>query len=218
MSERLLTVTCQAAAEARGTNLNFLDERVRERLNHPEVAAWLAGGGSFNTWPGEHYRFLAALVRTMGARRAVEIGTYWGAGALALRAGLRSDGEIVTYDIVPWNSFEATLLRADDLKNGIRQVVGDLQDPTFFASQRSVIEQADIIFMDAAKDGKMERRFLEEFGDCNCKRNSLLVIDDIRLWNMLDIWDDVRWPKLDISSFGHYTGTGLVELPSTAPE
>lgn len=40
----------------------------------------------------------------------------------------------------------------------------------------------------------------------------LLVIDDIRLWNVLEIWESIASPKLDVSGFGHYTGTGLVEL------
>jgi len=39
----------------------------------------------------------------------------------------------------------------------------------------------------------------------------LLVMDDIRFWNMLAIWQDIARPKLDLTSFSHWSGTGLVE-------
>jgi hypothetical protein len=31
------------------------------------------------------------------------------------------------------------------------------------------------------------------------------------LWNMLDIWYHLDKPKLDMTSFGHWSGTGLVQ-------
>lgn len=39
----------------------------------------------------------------------------------------------------------------------------------------------------------------------------ILVFDDIRAWNMLAIWREIRMPKLDLTSFGHWSGTGLVD-------
>jgi hypothetical protein len=39
----------------------------------------------------------------------------------------------------------------------------------------------------------------------------ILVLDDIRLWTMLEIWRSVSWPKLDVTSFGHWSGTGMVD-------
>jgi hypothetical protein len=38
----------------------------------------------------------------------------------------------------------------------------------------------------------------------------VLVFDDTRVRNMLHTWRDVRRPKLDLTSFGHWSGTGLV--------
>jgi len=37
-----------------------------------------------------------------------------------------------------------------------------------------------------------------------------VIFDDIRDLNMLQFWRDIAPPKLDLSSFGHWTGTGLV--------
>ena len=74
-----------------------------------------------------------------------------------------------------------------------------------------MLEQADIIFMDALKDGKQEYLFLENFSKLQFKKKCLFIFDDIRLWNMLDIWYNLNKPKLDMTSFGHWSGTGLVE-------
>jgi predicted O-methyltransferase YrrM len=45
--------------------------------------------------------FLALLVRLMGARRVLEIGTFTGYSALAMADGLPDDGRIITCDINP---------------------------------------------------------------------------------------------------------------------
>jgi predicted O-methyltransferase YrrM len=177
--------------------------------------ALIAQGFTTNLWPGEHYRLLNALVRQRKASLVVEVGTFWGMGTLAIKEALPPGGKIVTYDILSWKAFAETLLCDQDFDEGqVVQVVGDLQNDDFFASQMEIFKKADIIFMDAAKDGVMERVFLRNFTKCKYEKPPLLIIDDIRLWNMQDIWQEISQPKLDISCFGHYTGTGIVELVS----
>jgi hypothetical protein len=44
------------------------------------------------------------------------------------------------------------------------------------------------------------------------RQTPIVVFDDIRVWNMLAIWHDLRWPKLDPTSFGHWSGTGICEV------
>ena len=44
-------------------------------------------------------RFLRLLVRAMGARRVLEIGTFTGYSALSMAAGLETDGELITCEI-----------------------------------------------------------------------------------------------------------------------
>ena len=39
----------------------------------------------------------------------------------------------------------------------------------------------------------------------------LILLDDIRLWKMLKIWREISMPKLDLTSFGHWSGTGIVQ-------
>ena len=41
------------------------------------------------------------------------------------------------------------------------------------------------------------------------KRGAVMIIDDIRLPAMLEFWRDLPLPKLDLISFGHFTGSGV---------
>lgn len=210
----LLSVAAEAAALACDLPMDFVQARFQSKRELPAIDLLLASGWSANQWPGEHYRLLSSLCRVLKAKNVVEIGTFWGAGSLALRDGVGPDGRVTTFDVIPWHGFPETILLDSDFGRGLCQIVGDLQDPAVFEQHRSIFEGADVIFMDAAKDGVMERVFLAQFARCCFKPHALLVVDDIRLWNMLDIWDEIRLPKLDMTCFGHYTGTGLVKLNS----
>ena len=66
--------------------------------------------------------------------------------------------------------------------------------------------------MDAPKDGVFEYRFLQLLSTLQPKKNKLLILDDIRFINMVDLWVSIESPKLDVSSFGHWSGTGLVDI------
>src|SRR5947208_3419124 len=58
------------------------------------------------TMPGAHMQigpdqgaFFALLVRLLGARRALEVGTFTGYSALAVAAALPEDGKVITCDV-----------------------------------------------------------------------------------------------------------------------
>jgi len=65
--------------------------------------------------------------------------------------------------------------------------------------------------VDAAKDGRTEKVLLELFETLRFRTPPIVVFDDIRLWNMVGIWRSVSRPKLDATSFGHWSGTGLID-------
>ena len=44
------------------------------------------------------------------------------------------------------------------------------------------------------------------------KEKKFLIIDDIQLINMIDFWRSIRSPKFDATSFGHFSGTGVVDI------
>lgn len=164
----------------------------------------------YNRFPGEHYRLLKALVELLKPETIVEIGTYTGMGSVALMQGGR--GALHTFDIAPWNSFKSHLSNEAFLEGAIVQHLADLSNQSSFLEHQHIFESASLIFLDGPKDGVFERVMLTKLSQLAPKAGRLLVIDDIRFVNMIDNWNAIASPKLDLTSFGHWSGTGLVDL------
>ena len=164
------------------------------------------------TWPGEHYRLLAALAATIRPAVAIEIGTYNGESALALSHGA-PDARVITYDVVPWPDFPDVNLRAEDFVDQggpLEQRIGDLADPAYFASQLDTLRSADLIFFDGPKDGEWESRVIPELFSALSDRRRVVVFDDIRFVEMVEFWRSLPYAKVDLSGFGHWSGTGVL--------
>ncbi|MEV0154784.1 O-methyltransferase [Micromonospora sp. NPDC050686] len=72
------------------------DEVVRDLV--AETAAALPGQAGMQVAP-EQAGFLTFLTRMLGARRAVEVGTFTGLSALAIARGLPADGRLTCFDV-----------------------------------------------------------------------------------------------------------------------
>lgn len=199
-TQRLLDVSLEAIAFARNVDLSWLSRRMAGPPFYPDV------------WPGEHYKLLAGLVLAHKPRRIVEIGTAQGLGTLSLKSCLPLGNELITLDLIPWNEFRDSVLRPSDFQNeGLRQVLGDLSDQVFFSAFADTLSGCDLLFVDAPKNFLFERTLLHNLSAISLPSNALVVFDDIRHWNMLEIWREIRRPKLDLTSFGHWTGTGIID-------
>ncbi|MEX2608283.1 MAG: methyltransferase [Kiritimatiellia bacterium] len=165
-----------------------------------------------NLWPGEHYQLLAGLVACLQPKTVIEIGTETGLSALCLRKYLPAEGRVVTFDLIPWEKINGTCLASDDFEDGrLTQELADLGDPAVFKKYTSLLSEADFIFADGPKDGRFEPAFAAHLDTITFKKAPYVLFDDIRDRNMLRFWRELEKPKLDISSFGHWTGTGLVQ-------
>jgi predicted O-methyltransferase YrrM len=197
---RLLELSQAAVSCALDLDLNDVAARF-----DPKYARYL------DIWPGEHYKLLAALTKIMAPRKVIEIGTYTGASFLAIKKFLPPDAVFITYDIIAWRQFKNTGLKAEDFDAQHQQRTVDLADAESAKTQLTDLENAELIFVDAQKDGLMERRLCRLFDAIAFRTPPLVVFDDIRLVNMIKIWREIAHPKLDLTSFGHWSGTGLVE-------
>jgi predicted O-methyltransferase YrrM len=194
----LIDVALQTVQQARSLDLS-------------EISARLVGTRYPDIWPGEHYKLLAGVVRTIRPKLVIEVGTATGASALALRKYLPEQGKVVTFDIVPWTQYPGACLQQSDFSDGrLEQRIDDISNWEAFVRNQDLIEAADLIFLDAAKDGVQEQRFLDHFSAINFRSAPVIICDDIRVWNMLKIWRDIQKPKLDMTSFGHWSGTGFI--------
>jgi predicted O-methyltransferase YrrM len=197
-SDRLLDTALRSVQAARSVDLRWLTARGQD--GYPDV------------WPGEHYKLLAALVGLLRPKTIVEIGTATGMSALAMKAALPDDGKIVTFDLVPWQRQAGAVLRDDDLADGrIEQRLDDLSTPAGWRANADLLRRVEFIFLDAQHDGEQERNFLRGFDEVGLASGPIVMFDDIRLWRMLSFWQEITRPKLDLTSFGHWSGTGLVD-------
>lgn len=166
-------------------------------------------GALVNLWPGEHYRLLAGLARAARVTKAVEIGTYQGPGAMALRAG---GCAVTTFDIIAWSDIPGSFLRTEDFGTELRQVLADLADYADYEANRHILSAAELIFVDGPKDGAFEQAFLPRLVRDFAKSGKILVVDDVRLPVMAPLWSRLDVPKIDATSLGHWSGTGIALL------
>ena len=207
-SERLLDIAIQAIDQARNIDLSWLCSRMSAPPYYPEI------------WPGEHYKLLAALVMVHRPKRIVEIGTFQGLSALAMKSSAAPGSEVITVDITPWSEIPGSAFCLRDFEGGgLRQVVGDLSDARFFSMFADIISGCDLLFVDGPKNAIFEATLLRHLDSVELPAEALVLFDDIRLWNMLRIWRGIQRPKLDLTSFGHWSGTGIVHWngPSGEP-
>jgi predicted O-methyltransferase YrrM len=199
-SPRLIEIALAAAHAASALTLTVLDGRPdgEER--------W------YRQWPGEHYKLLAGLVATIKPKTVIEIGTYTGMGTLALKECLADDARLATFDLLPWTHFSQTWLRQEDFDDGrITQHTSNIAEPGVIERYHDLFSAAELIFIDAPKDGITEYKFVDALRRLKLDHEPVIVFDDIRVMNMIAFWRSLDCPKLDLTSFGHWSGTGLVD-------
>jgi predicted O-methyltransferase YrrM len=199
-SPRLMDLALAAIAKARtGINLEDLARRAGE-----DYVPTL--------WPGEHYVLLAACIAVLQPKVVIEIGTFTGVSALAMKQYLPPDGRIATFDVKDRRSETEWVLRdADFADKRLEYHIGNLADWPTCEKHRELLESADFLFIDGPKDHVTEFKFIENFRRLTFRNKPILFFDDTRLWSMLKFWRTLAMPKLDLTSFGHWSGSGLAE-------
>lgn len=197
---KLLDIALSAVAAARGIDLTPISRRMKVPPFYP------------NVWPGEHYKLLAGLVQTAAPKLVIEVGTSTGLSALTMKSFLPTEGRVVTFDLIPWQNFAETILEETDFRDErLVQYTDDITELGGILTHETLLKDADFIFIDAAKDGKCEPRLIDNLSNIKFNSPPIVVFDDIRLMNMVHIWRGIQFPKLDLTSFGHWSGTGIVE-------
>jgi len=164
--------------------------------------------GWINTWPGEHYKLLTQLINLCNPDLILEIGTFRGASCLAMKQAAQSFGKVITYDIVPWDKIRGTHLRKEDFDDKLEQRIIDFSNINQIKTQKDLFERANFIFIDMAKDGVSEK-LVCDFLDSLNHNKPYIIFDDIRFNNMLKFWRNIKQHKMDITSIGHWSGTGI---------
>lgn len=199
-TKALIDLSLQAIQKASQISLQTISDRMKTPPYYP------------NIWPGEHYRLLAAFIDTIQPRNVIEIGTEIGMSSLCMKQTLPKNGVITTFDITSWDSYETTLLTEEDFED--KRLVQYTDNLYYFSNVQKhvdILSQADLIFIDATHDGILEEKLMSYFEEIPFNKPPYLIFDDIRVWTMLKMWREIKHPKMDLTSFGHWSGTGIVQ-------
>ncbi len=154
----------------------------------------------FNLEAGnEHYRLLYHFSWQMPNQSTIiDIGTSMGHSALALSAN--PNIRVITYDIsdgyvLPNHSIK----QKENIEIRIKNCLEDIP----------LLLQSPFIMLDTFHDGIFERQLITTL--INNNYNGIVVCDDIYLnKEMVDFWNWVSLRKMDISIYGHWSGTGAI--------
>lgn len=145
----------------------------------------------------EHYRLLRYLAKKINSD-IVEIGTHCGTSAVALSAD--TSHNVFTYDICDIKQKDFSHL------SNVQFIIGDFMSDT---NNKNNILNSKMIFIDAPHNGEFEFQCYNWLIENNY--NGITVWDDIYLnKEMQNFWNSVEHKKLDITKYGHVTGTGLI--------
>ncbi len=148
-----------------------------ERRLRAETAQMKWGGMQIGP---DQAAFFAILVRSIGARRALEIGTFTGYSALAVAAALPADGRLVCCDVSDeWTQVGRRYWREAGLSDKIDLRLAPANDTLDALLRESGPDSFDFAFVDADKpgyDGYYERCLTL------VRRNGLIAFDNT-LWS-----------------------------------
>ncbi|TMA79962.1 MAG: SAM-dependent methyltransferase [Deltaproteobacteria bacterium] len=124
----------------------------------------------------EQASFMTLLARAIGARSAVEIGTFTGYSALCIARGLADDGRLLCCDLnEEWTAIGRDYWKRAGVDQKIELRIGPALE-TLRALPRTV--QFDFAFIDADKTGY--RNYYEEIL-ARMRRDGLILFDNV-LW------------------------------------
>lgn len=172
-----------------------------------------------NAFPGDHYRLLAGLLTVLdndiGLSSIVDVGTHYGTGTRVM-LDFAPEANITTFDVTAWNEFPTSFLNESDFTSGggrLTQYLENLQHDDVFNRHKQLLTDADFIMCDGPKDGSFEREFLTKLSTLSfLSKPRFLLLDDIRFSTEMLLWRQIQSPKVDLTSFGHFSGTGLVDI------
>jgi caffeoyl-CoA O-methyltransferase len=143
-----------------------------------DLAAETRALGSMGTWQVavEQGALLTMLARLTGARRAVEVGTFTGYGAISIARGLAASGQLLCCES---HEEYAAIARRYFARAGLENTITLRVAPALDTLRAlPAAEDIDLAFIDA--DKKNYRRYYDELLP-RLRPNGLIIVDNV-LW------------------------------------
>lgn len=147
----------------------------------------------------EHYRLLRYLSSKVDSH-VIEVGTHCGSSAFAM--SMDTNYDIITYDILDIK---------DNNRVSPKNVIYKISEFMTDDENKQLILTARMIFIDAPHNGEYETQCYNWLKSNNY--DGIVVWDDIHLnESMKNFWENVTDKKIDVTKYGHITGTGIINF------
>jgi predicted O-methyltransferase YrrM len=172
-------------------DVNWLRESPLKRRLREETAAMPRAGMQISAHQGQQ---IALLAHAIGARRAVEVGTFTGYSSLCIAEALGEGGKLWCCDVSKdWTSIARRYWQESGLDKRIELTIGPALKTLDWLLAQGLAGQIDLAFIDANKDdydAYYERCLML------VRRSGLILIDNV-LWggsvaNLADTDEDTR--------------------------
>jgi O-methyltransferase len=129
---------------------NWLRESAVKRRLREETARLPQAGMQISAHQGQQ---LSLLARAIGARRAVEVGTFTGYSSLCIAEALPTDGKLWCCDVSEeWTKVARRAWKEAGLESRIDLTIGPALDTLDWLLAQGLAGQVDLAFIDANKD------------------------------------------------------------------
>ncbi len=161
----------------------------------------------FNLLSGkECYRLLIYLTQFFNNNTLIDLGTSNGASALALSTN--NSNLIFSFDIR--DRTQIILTQGDSNPAPYSNRI-DFITTYDFTRYLDLILASPLIYLDIAHDGIWERKLFNLL--TKHKYKGIMICDDINDFPELKkFWDEIEIKKYNITKYGHFSGTGLVDF------
>jgi hypothetical protein len=144
----------------------------------------------------EHYRLLSFISQTNNNIQILDIGTLKGCSALAF--SINKSNNVISIDI-------ASQVDLYGVPENVKFIIDNILSEKYV----DTILNSKYILLDTFHDGTFEKEFHQHLIDI--KYYGVVIFDDIKLNpQMIEFWNSISNNKLELTSIGHVTGTGVV--------
>jgi cephalosporin hydroxylase len=156
-----------------------------------------------------YYQWLACLVKLLRPKQVVELGAAAGISTMMMLSELPKDSLLISVDIDPnlaWKWMDKEYPQ-------LVKILGDDLDPSIWTKDlyppvRGVdLAQTDIWFIDSLHTAEQLQKELDLYQQF-WKKGTVVVLDDINVPGIREIWDSLPYDKCETTIPNHYTGFG----------
>lgn len=149
-----------------------------------------------------YYQWLSCLVKLLKPKQIVELGPAAGISTIMMATQKPKDSVLYSVDIDKdlawkWMKYDYP---------GLHKILGDDLDMTIW-NEHGDLNQTDIWFLDTLHTKDQLQKEIDLYSTF-WKKGAVVVVDDIRMKGLWDIWQSLPYDKCETTHPNHYSGFG----------